>query len=186
MLSVFARAMKGTRVSNEPNARVVGPHSTSVFLVRHAEAGMRTDRADDRLRPLSIAGRHQARSIAALFESSAIGDILSSPYTRCVQTMEPLADRRGCNVVHNDALAEGAPIEPLLRLLERVPAHSVLCTHGEVMRAVLDHAAIADTAQSDADRLAKGVVWELARRGDRVAVVEVFPPPAICPASAAG
>jgi 8-oxo-dGTP diphosphatase len=154
-----------------------------LYLVRHAEAGVRTDRADDHLRPLSGAGRHQARLLTTLFESVDVGDILSSPYVRCVQTLEPLADRRGRTVVHTDTLAEGAPIDAVLDLLHQVPARTVLCTHGDVMEAVLQHVVFADTTGC-ANRLAKGVVWVLERSGDRVSVVQMLAAPVVCPTNA--
>jgi 8-oxo-dGTP diphosphatase len=154
--------------------------STSFSLVRHAEAGERTDRPDDHLRPLSDAGRYQARSLATMFESTDVGDILSSPYVRCVETMEPLADRLGCSVVRTDALAEGAPIDAVLRLLEQVPPRSVLCTHGDVMRDVMEHVAFADSIRGRADQLAKGVVWVMQPTGDGLSVVEVLAAPATC------
>jgi len=160
------------------------PCSTSLYLVRHAEAGVRTDRADDDLRSLSGAGRYQARSLAAAFESVDVGDILSSPYVRCVETLEPLADRRGRTVVRTDVLAEGAPIDSVLRLLEQVPPRSVLCTHGAVMEAALQHVAFPDTTGCT-DLLAKGIVWVLERSGSRVWVVRVLAAPAVCLAAVA-
>ena len=163
---------------------LLDPCSVSFFLVRHAEAGVRTERADDHLRPLSAAGRHQARSIASVFESAGVGEILSSPYVRCVETLDPLADRLGGSVVRTDVLAEGAPIEVVLRLLGDVPARSVLCTHGDIMQDVLEHVEFADTNGGSTDRLAKGVVWVMERSGDRISVVEVLAAPAICLSSA--
>jgi 8-oxo-dGTP diphosphatase len=154
--------------------------STSIYVVRHAEAGERTDGPDDHLRPLSGAGRHQARSVATMFESADVGDILSSPYVRCVETLEPLADRLGCSVERTDALAEGAPIDSVLRLLEQVPPRSVLCTHGDVMHDVMEHVAFADSIRGGSDRLAKGVVWVMQRGGDGLSVIEVLAAPATC------
>jgi 8-oxo-dGTP diphosphatase len=154
--------------------------STSFYLVRHAEAGERTDRPDDHLRPLTGAGRHQARSLATMFESADVGDILSSPYIRCVETLEPLAVRLGCSVVRTDVLAEGAPIDAVLRLLEQVPPRAVLCTHGDVMHDVMEHVTFADSTRGGPDRLAKGVVWVMQRAGDGLSVVEVLAAPATC------
>jgi 8-oxo-dGTP diphosphatase len=153
------------------------PGSTSIYLVRHAEAGDRTDRADDHLRPLSGAGRYQARSLAAAFESVDVVDILSSPYLRCVETLEPLAGRRDRTVERTHVLAEGAPIDAVLRLLEQAPARSVLCTHGDIMTGLLEHVAVSDTVGCT-DPLAKGVVWVLQRSGNCVSVVRVLAAPA--------
>jgi 8-oxo-dGTP diphosphatase len=157
-----------------------GRHArAAVFLVRHAEAGIRTDHPDDHLRPLTVAGRIQANSIARLFESAQVGEILSSPYVRCLETLEPLAHRRGCSVLSTDVLAEGAAIGPALRLIAQVPERSVLCTHGDILRAVAGHVTFDQNTGGDADRHAKGVVWVVAREADRLLVVEVIPAP-IC------
>jgi phosphohistidine phosphatase SixA len=115
-----------------------------------------------------------------MFESADVGDILSSPYVRCVETLEPLADRLGCSVERTDALAEGAPIDSVLRLLEQVPPRSVLCTHGDVMHDVMEHVAFADSIRGGSDRLAKGVVWVMQRGGDGLSVIEVLAAPATC------
>ena len=70
-----------------------------LYLVRHAKAGGRQEwRGDDRLRPLSKEGRRQADSLARRLARLTTGDLLSSPYLRCVQTVEPLASVVGKNV----------------------------------------------------------------------------------------
>ena len=64
--------------------------------------------------------------------------ILSSPYLRCMQTTEPLAQRRGLRVEECDELAEGASREEALGLVEKVRgAGVVLCTHGDVVLELL-------------------------------------------------
>jgi 8-oxo-dGTP diphosphatase len=172
-------------MSEKPSSWAVGDAaeavigaSTSIYLVRHAEAGERSDRADDHLRALSGDGRHQAGSLAAMFESADVGDILSSPYVRCVETLEPLADRLGCSVERTDALAEGAPVGSVLRLLQQVPPRSVICTHGDVMHDLMGHVAFADSVREGPDRLAKGVVWMMQRTDDAISIVEVLATPA--------
>ena len=63
-----------------------------MLLVRHAKAGHRRDwKGDDRERPLSHAGASQARKLVPVLSPLAPARLLSSPYTRCVQTLEPLA-----------------------------------------------------------------------------------------------
>src|SRR5690606_35714758 len=76
-----------------------------IHLVRHAHAGNRsawTD--DDSQRPLSEKGRAQATAIAAALvpelsarsadhHGSGPVELWSSPFVRCVQTLEPLGVR---------------------------------------------------------------------------------------------
>jgi 8-oxo-dGTP diphosphatase len=113
------------------------------YLVRHAKAGSRTAwRQDDRLRPLSKSGRRQAEALVTAFRRFEVERILSSPYARCVQTVRPLALDRGLPVETSEALAEGAPLEHALALLEEaVRTPTVFCTHGDVVPAVVLHVA---------------------------------------------
>jgi Histidine phosphatase superfamily (branch 1) len=62
---------------------------------------------DDRLRPLDKRGRAQALALVEALERYAIERILSSPYVRCVQTVEPLAEARELAIELSDHLGEG-------------------------------------------------------------------------------
>ena len=110
---------------------------TSVLL-RHAEAGHRRDFAgdDDRLRPLDDRGRRQAAAYVALFEPLGIRRILSSPYVRCVETVEPLAAALGLEVEIDDRLAEGAGGAGRDHFWED---GALSCTHGDIVEHVLGH-----------------------------------------------
>jgi phosphohistidine phosphatase SixA len=60
--------------------------------------------------------------------------ILSSPAARCLQTVEPLAERRGLPVEHADALAaDGDPAGLVALLLDLAASETVLCSHGELI-----------------------------------------------------
>jgi hypothetical protein len=66
-----------------------------VCLVRHAHAGDKHQwTGDDRDRPLSVPGHHEAYGLLARLRDYPIGRILTSPAVRCVQTVEPLGQRR--------------------------------------------------------------------------------------------
>jgi 8-oxo-dGTP diphosphatase len=110
-----------------------------VLLVRHARAGDRTEwQADDRLRPLDEKGCRQAEALVGLLADYSIDRILSSPYLRCTQTVDPLAATRRLEVEDVPELAEGSTREDALRLLRSVDAESVvLCTHGDVVYELL-------------------------------------------------
>jgi 8-oxo-dGTP diphosphatase len=77
----------------------------SLLLVRHAWAG-HADQwdGDDELRPLDERGREQAQALVELLEPYAVERILSSPATRCVDTVVPLAAARGLDVETFDEL----------------------------------------------------------------------------------
>jgi phosphohistidine phosphatase SixA len=105
----------------------------SVILLRHASAGDRDAWVgDDRLRPLDERGREQALALADRLRAQGIERVFSSPYVRCTQTVAPL----GLEIVPDERLAEGAPVEETLELLRGLHA-AVACTHGDVIEAVL-------------------------------------------------
>ena len=109
---------------------------TSV-LVRHASAGDRDDWAgDDRLRPLDARGRRQATELVELLAGLGLRRVVSSPYVRCVETVELLAGVLGVSVEHDDRLAEGMGRAALELLREE---GVVCCTHGDVVGDILGH-----------------------------------------------
>jgi 8-oxo-dGTP diphosphatase len=110
-----------------------------VLLVRHARAGERREwEGDDRLRPLDAKGWRQAHGLDGLLGDYELDRIFSSPYVRCVQTVEPLASARGLEIEEVGELAEGASRADVLRLLGSVEHSSVaLCTHGDVVEELL-------------------------------------------------
>jgi phosphohistidine phosphatase SixA len=75
------------------------------YLVRHAHAGdKRAWTGPDRLRPLSGSGRREAHGLLVQLRPYPVVRILSSPAVRCVQTVEPLAQRRGLPVERAEVL----------------------------------------------------------------------------------
>jgi phosphohistidine phosphatase SixA len=111
----------------------------ALILVRHASAGKRGEWSDDdRLRPLDERGRRQAEGLAAALAEYDVERILSSPYPRCVQTVEPLASARQVELEQRTELAEGASPEDALSLVSELEGTTaVLCTHGDVIEALL-------------------------------------------------
>ena len=108
---------------------------TVSVLVRHASAGDRsTWDGDDRLRPLDKRGRKQAESLVELLLPLGVSRVVSSPYVRCVETVEPLAAALGVEVELDDRLAEGAG-RAAIELLEEDGVAA--CTHGDVVDALL-------------------------------------------------
>src|SRR3712207_3914931 len=89
----------------------------TVLLVRHASAGDR-NRWDgpDEDRPLDEQGRAEAEGLVDTLAGFPVSRILSSPYVRCAQTVEPLGVARGLPVEPSDELAEGAGRRALRRV----------------------------------------------------------------------
>jgi broad specificity phosphatase PhoE len=110
-----------------------------ILLIRHGRAGKRGAWAgDDRLRPLDARGRRQAAALPRLLAGFAIERILSSPYRRCVETVEPLAAGFNLDIEQRTELAEGADAVDVGRLLNEAGGTTVaLCTHGDVIAVVI-------------------------------------------------
>lgn len=108
---------------------------TAVHLVRHAKAKNRLKWEDaDHLRPLANRGRREAAAIAVRLADEPVSRLVSSPYVRCVQTLEPLSDTLGLAIESSDLLAEGADGDDALAfLVSLAAAGTVACTHGDVL-----------------------------------------------------
>jgi 8-oxo-dGTP diphosphatase len=151
-----------------------------ILVIRHAVAGDR-DRwhRADALRPLNDVGRWQARRLVELHTERPITHLLSSPYLRCVQTLEPLAVARGLPIETSDDLAEGKPWELVEKLALDLAADGpgVLCVHGDVMKALIEdlrERGVVRDAQSGCE---KGSTWILGvRDGSIVSGRYVLPP----------
>lgn len=108
---------------------------TSVLL-RHASAGERDDwNGPDRLRRLDARGLRESAELVELLRPHGVRRVVSSPYARCVQTVEPLAAALGVPVELDDRLAEGSG-RAAIALLEEDGV--VSCTHGDVIDELLD------------------------------------------------
>lgn len=108
---------------------------TVSVLLRHASAGDRFHwDGEDHLRPLDERGRRQAAELVDKLVPLGVLRIVSSPYTRCVETVEPLAAAVGLEVEQDERLAEGAGAAAAGLLRE---AGVVACTHGDVIHALL-------------------------------------------------
>ncbi|MGA8207629.1 MAG: phosphoglycerate mutase family protein [Candidatus Dormiibacterota bacterium] len=139
----------------------------SLYLVRHAVARERDGwQKPDQLRPLNEVGWRQAVVLADLLADAGIDRHLSSPATRCRDTLLPLAHVTGLEVEDDARLFEGAlgqdlagagaALRSLLKAyfvdgMRRVAA----CSHGDLLPPLLEAAGAAGA------RCPKGGVWRL-------------------------
>ena len=110
------------------------------YFVRHAKAGSRSHwEGNDRDRPLSKSGVKQAEGLVSVLGPSPISAVWSSPYLRCVQTVEPLARARRLKIQETRHLAEGARLKGAYRFIEDPDLDdTILCTHGDVILELVD------------------------------------------------
>ena len=154
--------------------------TAAVLLVRHALAGSRQDwDGPDFDRPLSKRGRAQAQSLVRLLADRPVTSVHSSPYVRCVQTVEPLAEARGLRVEPAPQLAEGAAAADAVDFVRGLAGTgAVLCTHGDMVPVILDALAAADgLVLPPRYPFAKGSTWELQAVDGRWVGAHYLPPP---------
>ena len=124
----------------ERDREVLAAVPPPLLLVRHAWAGDSSEwKGDDELRPLDERGRRQAEALVGLVEPFRIDRIVSSPFVRCVQAVEPLARARGLEVTTADELAEGEGPEVVSRYLHDLAGEAaVVCGHGPELQPLFD------------------------------------------------
>jgi 8-oxo-dGTP diphosphatase len=132
-----------------------------LLLIRHATAGDRDAwRGDDRVRPLDERGLRQAERLPIVLGGHEIRRIFSSPYVRCVKTVEPLAAVRGLRVEARDELAEGTGAAGVLQLAAETGAASAFSLHGDAFDGLIGR--VVDKGVTILADLASGGVAEIA------------------------
>ena len=150
----------------------------SLFLVRHAKAGKRSKwEDDDMLRPLVEEGLRQAHVIAESIAPLKPTALFSSPYVRCVQTLEPLGKQVGLPVVTHELLAEGVDFIGTVDWMHTLADGAVMCSHGDVIPEVIDALERRGMEVSGFRESRKGSVWVLERRNDAFIGGHAWPPP---------
>jgi 8-oxo-dGTP diphosphatase len=154
-------------------------HDAPAYLIRHAKAGDRTEWSGaDRSRPLSKAGHRQAKALVHVLSGRIIERILSSPAVRCVDTVRPLADQRGLPIEPRDELLEGASLSGLLGLLDELRSSgSVLCGHGDLIPAAVEHLEGKGMVIGSDRGWKKGSVWALEHEAGLIVRATYIPPP---------
>ena len=150
-----------------------------VYVVRHGKAGRREGwEGPDEERPLTRRGRRQARRLVERFQGLDVERILSSPFVRCVETVEPLAAARGIEVERTAELAERAELEDALALLGSLPhLPTVICGHGTEIQEVIERLEDSGATVEGSRGIAKGSVWVLEREDGAFVSARYLPAP---------
>lgn len=140
-----------------------------IYLLRHAKAE-EPDKwtGNDNNRPLTKAGEKQAEELAERLAGLGIERLISSPATRCLETLKPLARRTGLRLEKSPALRDHTYPTQALELIRNLHCDAVLCTHLDVVQLVLQQclrAGVELNAEPDARR---GSVWILEVMGGQV------------------
>lgn len=122
-----------------------GLNSWTLLLVRHAKAQPRKAWSKpDMIRPLTTVGKRRAARMAPILTAYAPERILTSPSTRCHDTMAPFAQQAVVPLSTKRGFAE----EEFEKRPYKVAKHltnvflsgrsTAICTHGPVLHAVMD------------------------------------------------
>ncbi len=156
-----------------------------IYLVRHAKAGeRRVWTGDDVDRPLSKTGWKQSNAVARRLAKKNVTALYASPYVRCIQTLEPLGDLTGLQVQADKRLFEDEPFEPVLDMLNEAADGAVLCTHGDIIPAVIKALVRRGMEVETPPDWSKASVWVLRRKGERITKGKVWPAPTLAAKSA--
>lgn len=151
----------------------------TVVVLRHASArARRTWRGEDAVRPLLAAGRLEAARLVPLLDAFGVDDVLTSPSTRCVETVAPLVASLGLTARSEPMLAEGAgpprqvadAVRRELDALRGTRRTLLVCSHRPVLPAIFDALGLADP------RLEPGGLLVVHLRKGRVVDVEAHGP----------
>ena len=146
----------------------------TLYLIRHADAGKRDPYSPtDHQRGLSEDGMRQAARIADRLGDSGVTRVLSSPYPRCVETVEPLARRLGVEIETDAVLGEGADERRTFALMAALAGtDAVLCSHGDVIPEVIRLLRITGTVINGQRGNAKGSIWTITSDGESLLTAE--------------
>ncbi|MEZ5086842.1 MAG: NUDIX hydrolase [Tessaracoccus sp.] len=125
---------------------LAAPDTTPLLLVRHAKAMLRKNwSGSDQTRRLSSRGRRQANDLIGMLEAFGVSRLVSSPATRCYETLRPYAKHTGLEIETDPILTEeeGADNHPAVKkyvqkLAKRTTEPTALCGHRPVLPAMFE------------------------------------------------
>ena len=160
----------------------------TVLIVRHATAGSKSRyHGDDRKRPLDKHGRAQAESLVGQLLAFGADRLYAADRTRCVQTIEPLAQELQTPVRTEPELTEEAYADDKKaarkRLLQIVADAAetddtpVICSQGKVIPELIAWWCERDGVRPDKSRNRKGSTWVLSLADGRLVAADHLPSP---------
>lgn len=122
LLLVFSSWLLPDTPAQNAEQKTTAIEGRTVILIRHAEKG----KDDPRNPTLSTPGEERAAALARVLGDTGVTHLFSTPYKRTMQTIAPLAEARGLEVV------EYSPrdMPGLLEMIKNTPAGSVSVISG--------------------------------------------------------
>lgn len=156
----------------------------TVLIVRHATAGRKARyHGDDTKRPLDRKGRAQAKSLVPQLSAFGASVLYAAERSRCIQTIEPLAEKLGLPIAVEPTLTEEAyrddPKAAQERILEiaALGGTPAVCSQGRVIPYLIDWWCARDGVKPDKSRNRKGSTWVLSLAGGRLIAADHLPSP---------
>jgi 8-oxo-dGTP diphosphatase len=149
------------------------------YVVRHAKSGSRSDwSGDDRQRPLTKKGIKQAEALVEILKPFPITAIYSSPFLRCVQTVEPLARARKLPVKQTPSLAEGHGLAGAMEFVGDPNLDEVvLSTHGDIVWELVEELVKRKVVKPGEGGFEKGSTWVVDFEGGAFTRARFIPAP---------
>ena len=147
------------------------PKSATIYLVRHAHAGVRGMWHDlDPKRPISLRGYKQVSAIDNWLSNYPITTVMTSKFRRCRQTVGGYAKQAGLHLVRAPGLVDGSTAADVADVIAGLQGQqAVLCSHGEVIGDFIGKL-VAQGVIDGVPEWRKGSVWTLrVRKGEVVA-----------------
>jgi phosphohistidine phosphatase SixA/ADP-ribose pyrophosphatase YjhB (NUDIX family) len=147
-----------------------------VMILRHADAlpRKRWDGAEVE-RPLTEKGHAEAAALVPALAAYGDATLVTSPYTRCIQTLQPAAQETGTKLEMEPALAEDGDPEDGREWLRRVLKAGlpvVACTHRPVVPELLGETPLGQAVRAGRRALAPAEAWVLHVRDGAVIAVD--------------
>lgn len=160
------------------------PSVVRVILVRHADAGRRSDFAGaDIDRPLVDRGVRQAQRLVPVLAGFGPTRVLSAPALRCVQTVQPLARAAGLVVQEAPMFGEDefaadpqSAADRLMAELASTEDVTVIASQGGVIPKLMNGLSPSGLPEPAPQVAAKAGLWTLAFGAGRVRA-DYYPPP---------
>jgi 8-oxo-dGTP diphosphatase len=156
----------------------------TLLIVRHGTAGRKARyKGDDRTRPLDGKGRAQAESLVPQLLAFGASSVFAADRSRCVQTVEPLANTLGVPITIETTLTEEAyaddPKAAHKRMLEiaALGGTPAVCSQGKVIPYLIDWWCDRDGVNPDKSRNRKGSTWVLSLAEGKLVGADHMPSP---------
>jgi 8-oxo-dGTP diphosphatase len=142
------------------------PRTDTLIILRHTKALERGDwDEEDSQRTLDELGFDQAQLLIKHLQPFAIEEIYTSDFTRCVQTVTPLAHSRGLSITQVPSLNEYTFNEDPLRAvsfanaLKQDEKNILICSHNPVIPTMLRGILNTKLKNKDLIKLEPGDAW---------------------------